>query len=244
MDKSGNPALKQSVLQRISALEASDTATVGGTVTKIIILLIVLTIGALSGWRLAANASDSAGIILLGSMFGGTALAFLTIFVPKVAPYTSPIYALLEGILLGAISQVFNVAYGGIVMQAVLLTFGVLLSTLVLYTTGVVKVTAKLRAVIVIATLAIALYYVTALIFSLFGSSVPLIYDSGTGGIIFSAIVVLIAALNLLLDFDFIERTAKSGAPKVFEWYGAFSLMITLVWLYLEILRLLGKSRS
>ena len=244
MDKSGNPALKRSALDRIAALEKSDSATVRGTVTKVVILLALVLVGAFSGWRIAASMTGSGAMILLGSMAGALVFALITIFSPKASPFTAPAYALLEGVLLGAISQVFNSAYNGIALQAILLTLTVFLSTLVLYTSGMVRVTQKMRAIIFIGTTAIALYYLVALVVGLFGGSVPLIYSSGPWGIAFSVVVVFIAAMNLLLDFDFIERTASSKMPKVFEWYGAFGLMVTLIWLYLEILRLLSKIKN
>jgi uncharacterized YccA/Bax inhibitor family protein len=244
MEKSGNPALKKSALDRISSIETSAYATVGGTVFKTVILLVLMAIGAFSGWRITENQSSNFALILMGSFFGALIFSLITIFAPKVSGFTSPIYAILEGVVLGAISQIFNTSYDGIVVQAVLLTFGIFISVLILYTSGAVKVTQKTRAIIIVATLGVGIYYLFAIIIGLFGFQVPLIYDSGTFGIIFSLIVVFIASLNLLLDFDFIEKTSKSNAPKVFEWYGAFSLMITLVWLYLEILRLLGKMKS
>ncbi len=243
MEKSGNPALGQSVLRRIAATEKTGTSTVTGTIIKSIILLVILMTGTAGGWRLAADANGNLGLVMFLGLFGAMAAALVTIFVPKASPFTAPVYAALEGIVLGAISQAYNTAYGGIVLQAVLLTFGVFVSTLYLYASGLVRVTEKMRSVIIIATAAVALYYVAALIAGLFGLTVPLIYDSGAFGIGFSVVVVMIAALNLLIDFDFIDRTAKSGMPKLFEWFGAFSLMVTLVWLYLEILRLLGKMR-
>ena len=244
MNKSGNPALKASALDRVRAIEQTEHATIGGTIFKTVVLFLLLVGGAAYGWQLASSNSASIIWIMFGSMIAATIFAFITIFAPKASPFTAPIYAILEGVVLGVISQYFNQAYGDIVLQAVLLTGTVFTAVLLLYTTGIVKVTAKLRAVILIATLGIALYYLASFIFSLFGGSLPLIYDTGTFGIVLSVIVVIIAALNLLLDFDFIERTANQKAPKVFEWYGAFGLMVTLVWLYLEILRLLAKSRS
>jgi uncharacterized YccA/Bax inhibitor family protein len=244
MEKSGNPALRKSALDRIASIESSAYATVGGTVFKTVILLVLMAIGAFSGWRIIENQSSNSGVILIGSFIGALVFALITIFVPKVAGFTSPIYAILEGVVLGAISQIFNTTYDGIVLQAILLTFGIFVSVLILYSSGAIKVTQKTRAIIIIATLGVGIYYLFAIVFGLFGVQVPLIYDSGTFGIIFSLVVVFIASLNLLLDFDFIEKTSKSNSPKVFEWYGAFSLMITLVWLYLEILRLLGKMKS
>lgn len=244
MDKSGNPALKRSAIERISALETSSTATVSGTVTKVVVLLALVLVGAFTGWRIATNMSGSGAVILLASMVGALVFALITIFSPKASPFTAPGYALLEGVLMGAISQIFNAAYSGIVLQAVLLTLTVFLSTLVLYTSGMVRVTQKMRSIVIIGTVAIGLYYVIAIIVGLFGGNVPLIYSSGPWGIAFSVLVVFIAAMNLLLDFDFIERTARNKMPKTFEWYGAFGLMVTLIWLYLEILRLLSKVRS
>ncbi len=244
MEKSGNPALKSSVLDRINAIESASHATVFGTVSKTVILLVLMFIGAFSGWRIMANSGNSFPLILLLSFIGAMVFAFITIFVPKVSGFTSPVYAILEGVVLGSISQIFNQSASGIALQALLLTSAVFIAVLILYTSRIVRVTAKTRAIIIISTVAIGLYYLVAIIFGLFGVQVPLIYDSGTFGIMFSVLVVFIAALNLLLDFDFIERTAENKAPKVFEWYGAFSLMLTLVWLYLEILRLLGKTRG
>ncbi|TAH33463.1 Bax inhibitor-1/YccA family protein [Candidatus Saccharibacteria bacterium] len=244
MDKSGNPALKRSALDRVRELESAQTATVGGTIGKIIILALLVAVGAAAGWTMAASSQASALWVLLGSAVVATIFALITIFVPKASPFTAPVYAAAEGAVLGAISYWANTAYEGIALQALVLTGAVFASVLVLYTTGIVRVTQKLRAVIIIATMAVALYYVINLVVMLFGGSLPLIYDSGTFGIIFSVIVVFIAAMNLLLDFDFIEKTAQSGAPKVFEWYGAFGLIVTLVWLYIEILRLLSKLKS
>lgn len=244
MDKSGNPALKESVLKKIGTVEKANSATISGTISKIIILFAVLSFGAYSGWRMITNNSSLAGIVIISSLVVATVLAFSTIFIPKISPYTSPIYALLEGVLLGAISNVFNQASDGIVTQALLLTGSVFATVLYLYATRLVRVTDKTRSVIIVMTVAIALYYLIALIMGLFGINAPLIYDSGLYGIIFSLIVVFVASMNLLLDFDFIERASNGRMPKFFEWYGAFSLMITVVWLYLEILRLLSKIRK
>lgn len=244
MEKSGNPALRQSALDRLAVLEQTDRATISGTTTKVIILLLLAILGGFSGWRMLASGSDLLWPLLIISVIGAPLLALITIFLPKISPFSAPIYALLEGVLLGAISQGLNSEYNGIALQAILLTSAVFVVMLALYSSRVVRVTDKLRSTIIIATAAIALYYLIVLIASFFGSRLPLIYDSGLYGIIFSLIVVLVAALNLLLDFNFIEKTAENNAPKVFEWYGAFSLMITLVWLYLEILRLLSKMRD
>lgn len=244
VEKSSNPALSKNALDRVKSIAASSHATVIGTALKTAILLAILGFGAVAGWRLAASLSATFAVVMLVSMIASLTLALVTIFVPKVSPFTSPLYAAAEGIMLGAISYFFNQSYPGIVVQAIGLTFAILASTLLLYTAGIVKVTAKFRAVVIIATLGIALYYVAALVLSLFKITMPLIYNTGPAGIIFSLVVVFIASLNLFLDFDFISRAEEAKMPKLFEWYGGFTLLVTLVWLYLEILRLLGKVRN
>jgi uncharacterized YccA/Bax inhibitor family protein len=169
----------------------------------------------------------------------------ITMFKPTVAPWTAPLYAALEGVLLGAISQVIEQRYkGGIAVQAVSLTCGVLFIMLFMYATRIIRVTDKLRMGIVVATSALCLFYLVAMVLSFFHVGVPLLFSSSIYGIGFSLFVVGLAAFNLLLDFDFIEKASQTSAPKYMEWYGAFGLMVTLVWLYLEILRLLMKLAS
>jgi uncharacterized YccA/Bax inhibitor family protein len=165
----------------------------------------------------------------------------VTIFKPRVAPYTSPFYAVLEGLFLGAISARYAVQYAGLPLQAVGLTFMVFLAMLTVYQTRIIKVTDKLRFGIAAATGGIALFYLLSFVLAMFGVQIPMIHGSGMVGIGFSLIVVGIAALNLVLDFDFIDRGVQAQAPKHMEWYAAFGLLVTLVWLYLEILRLLSK---
>ena len=179
-------------------------------------------------------------------LFGGMIFALITIFKKNWAMYTAPIYAILEGFFLGGISAIFESQYPGIVIQATGLTFGTLASLLVLYKTGVIKPTENFRLMIVSATAGIALLYLVNILMTAFGggSGIGFIHSNGLMGIGFSLFVVGIAALNLVLDFDFIEQGSENGLPKYMEWFGAFSLMVTLVWLYLEILRLLAKIRS
>ena len=248
-NQSGNPALSKKVMDRVMAVESTDHATVGGTVFKTLILLTLVIITGVIGWRVAGNMSGSAVGLLIASSIGALIFGLITAFSPKAAPITAPLYAIAEGFLLGAISQWANQSfaasgYGSIVVQAIALTGVIFFSTLFLYQSRVVKVTERFRSVVLIATLGIGLYYLLAFILSLFGVQAPLIWDSGTAGIIFSLAIIFIAALNLLLDFSFVETAAANKAPKVFEWYGAFGLMVTLIWLYLEILRLLGKVRG
>ncbi len=221
--------------------------TLTGTVNKTGILLLCVVASAAWTWSLFTQSHDAADVALpmMAGLIGGLIVALMTTFKPAWSPVTAPIYALLEGMVLGGISAFLNASYPGIAIQAVGLTFGTLLALLLAYRSGLIPVTAKLRMGIAAATGGICLFYMISMLLSLFhlnmGSS--LIYGSGIIGIGFSLFVVAIAALNLVLDFDFIERGAAAGAPKYMEWYGAFGIIVTLVWLYLEILRLLSKLR-
>jgi uncharacterized YccA/Bax inhibitor family protein len=178
--------------------------------------------------------------ILIGAI-AGFVVALITIFNKKVAPFTAPLYAVCEGVFLGAVSSMFEKQFPGIVFQAILLTFGTLGSLLLAYTSRLIKVTENFKLGVVAATGGVALFYLVSMIMGFFGVQMPMIYGSGLVGIGFSVVVVIIAALNLVLDFDFIEQGAEQGAPRYMEWYAAFGLVVTLVWLYLEILRLLSK---
>lgn len=242
-DKSGNPALSRKAIDLLGTKADAGTATIGGTTVKTFILLMLAVLGGYFGWQ--AMASSSIGIMMLVATFVALGLAIVTIFKPNVAMITGPLYALAMGYVLGAISQMYNVQFDGIVLQAIGLTGALFFVSLWAFSLGLIKVTNKFRTGVIIATLGIAVYYLVALLMSLFfGATVPLIYDSGPWGIAFSVVIIFIATLNLILDFDVIQKMVKGGAPKKLEWYGAFTLMVTLVWLYLEVLRLLGKVRG
>lgn len=243
-NESGNPALSKKVMDRVMAVDSADHATVGGTVFKTLVLLALVIVTGVVGWQIAGNMTGTAAALVIGSSIAALIFGIITAFSPKAAPITAPLYAVAEGLLLGAISRWFNDMYGGIIVQAIALTGVIFFSTLFLYQTRIVKVTKKFQSVVLIGTLGIGLYYLLAFILSLFGVQAPLIWDSGTVGILFSLFIIFIASLNLLLDFNFVETAAANKAPKVFEWYGAFGLMVTLIWLYVEILRLLGKTRG
>jgi uncharacterized YccA/Bax inhibitor family protein len=246
MFRTSNPALKENTFsqnQAMSGVATADRMTVGGTVNKTSILLILVLAGAGWTWHLFAGGANVGFWILFGAL-GGFATAMVTIFKKELSPITAPIYAVLEGFFLGAVSAALNKSYPGIAFQAVGLTFGVLGCLLMAYRSGLIRATEKFKLGIVAATGAIAVYYLASIILSFFGLQVPLIHSSGIYGIVFSIIVIIIAALNLVLDFDFIETGERNGAPKYMEWYGAFGLMVTLIWLYLEILRLLAKIQS
>ena len=181
---------------------------------------------------------------LIGGGIGGLILALVTVFKREWSGFTAPAYAVCEGLVLGGISAIFELKFPGIVMQAVALTFGTLFCLLMAYKTGLIRVTEKFRLGVFVATAAIALVYLVSFVLGFFNLQVPFMVGSGLVSIGFSLFVVGIASLNLVLDFDFIEHGAEAGAPKYMEWYGAFGLMVTLVWLYIEILQLLAKLRG
>ena len=260
MIKSSNPALGANVFASERSFTANEgTMTLQGTVNKTLILLACVVAPAAWVWAKlmpdttstmfaeAGVASQAAagvnGIMMLGA-FGGFIMAMITIFNKKGAPITAPIYAVCQGLFLGGISAIFELRYPGIVIQAITLTFGTLFCLLMAYKSGLIKATENFKLGIVAATGAVCLIYVVDMIMGFFHSSITMVHSNGTFGIIFSVIVVAIAALNLVIDFDFIEKGAEMGAPKYMEWYGAFGLMVTLIWLYMEILRLLVKLQG
>lgn len=237
--RSGNPVLTAETFgERVGG--AQDRMTIAGTVNKTAIALVVLLATATWAWNLGP-ADTRIGVLTMVGAFGGLVVAIATVVKRTWAPVTTPLYAALEGLVLGSVSVVFESRYPGIVSQAVFLTVGTLAALLAAYRSGLIRPTENLKLGIVAATGGIALVYVLSIVLGLFGMSVPLIHGSGPIGIAFSVVVVCVAALNLVLDFDFIESGAERGAPKYMEWYAAFGLLVTLVWLYLEILRLLAK---
>ena len=240
--RSGNPALSTSTFKQLSST-ASETMTIMGTVHKTALSLLLLMTTALYTWNLPLGDPKATGLMFLG-VIGGLIIAFITIFKKHLAPYTVPGYALLEGLAMGGISRTFESMYPGIVNQAVFLTFGTLGALLLAYRSGLIKPTENFKLGIAAATGGVVFVYFASFILGLFGVGVPLIHGNSNMSIIFSLIVVGIAAMNLVLDFDFIEEGSERGAPKYMEWYGAFGLLVTLIWLYLELLRLLSKLYS
>jgi uncharacterized YccA/Bax inhibitor family protein len=244
--KTSNPALSTNVFREQGIAAYGEGMTISGTVNKAGILVVCCVATAALTWNIFLNSRSPEAVLPLGLLgaIGGLIVAVVTIFKKTWAPVTAPLYSLLEGLVLGAASAVLEVRFPGIAIQAVGLTFGTLLALLLVYRSGVIKVTDNFRLGVVAATGGIALFYVATLILGFFGVSFPSVYGAGPLGIGVSIFIVIIAALNLVLDFDFIESGARAGAPKYMEWYGAFGLMVTLIWLYLEILRLLSKLRS
>lgn len=212
--------------------------TLEGAVNKTAIGLFLIMTAAYFTWT---NPSPP---IMIGGAIGGFVMALVTIFKKTWAPFTVPIYAILEGLFLGGISRFFEDRFPGIASQAIILTLGILGALLLAYKSKLIKPTENFKLGIAAATGGIFLIYMINIIMGFFGSGIPMIHESGMIGIGFSVFVVIIASLNLVLDFDFIEQGVEQGAPKYMEWYGAFGLLVTLIWLYLEILRLLAKLQS
>ncbi|MBP2172816.1 Bax inhibitor-1/YccA family protein [Methanococcus voltae] len=249
--KSSNPVFGTHAMERYRQLAGSTSSmpiteqmTINGSINKIFILTIFLIGSAVISWTLYASQPGFAGLLGMGGIIVGFILALIISFKNTTAPILSPIYAICEGLAMGFISAVFETMYPGIAFQASFGTFGVLLTMIFVYKFRIIKVTEKFKTGLLIATGGIALLYLLTFILSFFGIYAPFIYEGGIIGIGFSLLVIGVASLNLLLDFDFIEKGAEYGLPKHMEWYGAFGILVTVVWVYLEILRLLAKLRQ
>lgn len=232
-----NPVLSE---KAFGALSGEGTMSIKGTLNKSIILFLLLLVSASFSWKLATYDLELLSPLMWGGAIVGFILAMVTIFAKKYAKFTAPLYALAQGFVLGSISMVYSSLYSGIVLQAVLITFGIMAVMLVLFRSGIIKVTNKFRSGIIIATGGIALVYLVSFILGFFGIQIPYLHSGGPIGIGISIFIIIIAALNLILDFNFIQESCERGAPKEAEWFAAFGLMVTLVWLYLEVLRLLS----
>ena len=239
--RSGNPALNRNTFSNTGTVSGDQAMTIDGTVNKTSLCLLLLMTSAIYTW----NNPELSAVLFFPIIIGTFVLLLITLFNKKMAPFTVPMYCLLEGGLLGGISALADEMYPGIANQAICLTFGILAALLMLYKSKMIAVTDNFRLGIFSATFGIFIVYMLNIVLSLFGVSFmgPL-FGNSTTGILFSLFVVGIAAFNLVLYFDFIEQGAEQGAPKYMEWYGAFGLMITLIWLYIEILNLLMKLRS
>ena len=238
--RSGNPALTKNTFKNSNVQHLDNVMTLEGTVNKTGLSLLILLVSAFYTFQ-----NNNTSFIWIGIIVG-TILAFITIFKKEWAPYTVPFYAAFEGLALGGISAIYEGVYGGIVQQAVFLTFGIFVALLFAYKTQIIKPTENFKLGLFAATGGIFFFYLISLILSFFGIDI-VILNATNGSMMsigFSVFVVIIASLNLVLDFDFIEHGAEIGAPKYMEWYGAFGLLVTLIWLYLEILKLLAKLSS
>lgn len=251
-NKSSNPIFGQTMSSVSGKFSMGNTMTLSGTVNKTFLLFFMVLVAASFTWKLAnpfnpellqENIGMVSGLMIFG-VIGGLIAALVTVFKKQWSTVTAPIYALFQGLFLGGLSAFAEAMYPGLVMQAVMLTFGVFFLMLIAYRTGLIKPTKRFMMGVMVATGSIGLVYLASWILGMFGVHIPMIHGNGWVGIIFSVVVVIVAALNLILDFKFIEDTSKQNMPKYMEWYGAFGLMVTLIWLYIEILRLLMKLQS
>lgn len=243
MFKTSNPALNARTFENRESI-GGESMTLQGTVNKTGFLLFCAIATAAWTWWLARTQPEAVALCLWGGLIGGLVFALITTFKKEWAPVTAPIYALCEGLALGGISEVLNRAYPGIALQAIGLTGAVTAVMLLLYTSGLVRATPKFTVGVIAATGGIFLFYMIGFLMGFFGHHVSLLYSNGPWGIAISVFIVIVAALNLILDFDFIETGVYSSAAKYMEWYGAFGVMVTLVWMYVEILHLLSLIRS
>ncbi|MBA3722257.1 MAG: Bax inhibitor-1/YccA family protein [Parachlamydiaceae bacterium] len=242
--RSSNPALMSNAFSGFGLVSESNTMTVKGTINKTAILLLLVLLPAAWTWRLFFQAGGNIAAVqtwMMIGLFGGLGFSIATIFKRNWAPITAPLYAVMQGLFLGSLSAMFEASYPGLVIQAVSLSMATLLIMLVAYQSGWVRATDNFKLGVFAATGGIAVVYFVAMIMGFFGVNVPFITGSSWFSIGFSVFVVVIAALNFIIDFDFIEQGARGAVPKYMEWYGAFALMVTLIWLYVEILRLLAK---
>lgn len=242
-----NPVLSEKIFRQNALTSESAAMTVRGTASKTLLLTLMVLAGAAYTWKIAYQAINPASVQpwMIGGAIGGFILAIIISFKPNLAQYLAPVYAVVEGLFLGAISAIFNQKFAavapGLIMNAVLLTMLTAFVMLVVYRTNLIKVNGAFAKIMTIAIGAIALFYFASIILNLFGVNVTMLHDSSPLSIGISLVIVGVAAFSLLMDFHFIEKAAEAGAPKYMEWYGAFALMVTLIWLYLEILKLLAK---
>jgi uncharacterized YccA/Bax inhibitor family protein len=251
--RTANPTLNANTFQRLDRRPGQNQMTISGAVNKTGALLILLVASSAITWNMIATNTISPMVCTFGGLIGGLILAIITCFKKTWAPVTAPLYAIVEGLFVGGVSimyatfagpQGFGGTGGSIVMQAVVLTFGVLFTMLAAYRLGIIRATEKFRMGVVAATGGIMLFYLVAILLGFFGVNIPHLHEATPLGIGISVFIIIIAALNLVLDFDLIENGAKQGAPKYMEWFCAFGLIVTLVWLYIEILRLLAMLAS
>jgi uncharacterized YccA/Bax inhibitor family protein len=245
--KSGNPTLTEKTFQKTLVAYEGEVMTERGTMNKFFMLCLLVIASAAFTWNAFYQGKDVTSWMWMGAI-GGLIVALITVFKPMWASFLAPLYALLEGVFVGGISAKYNLKFAGvesnIIMQAVGLTFGVVIAMFVLYRFKVIKPTQKFKSIVFTATLGIFIFYMLSIVLRMFSVDIAFLHEGSLLGIGFSLFVVAIAALNLILDFDMIENGVSMGAPKYMEWYGAFGLIVTIVWLYLEILRLLSKLNS
>ena len=242
--KSSNPTLSEKIFNRSIESSSEGAMTVRGVMNKFGFIFLMMMASAAFTWHAFEQGQNVSGY-LWGGAIGGLVVALIMSFKPTSSPYLAPLYGLLEGLFVGALSVTINFAfresYPGIVLQAVVLTFGAAIGMFLLYNFRIIKVTERFRSVVFTATAGIAIFYLIAMVLGMFGIKIGFLHEGSLLGIGFSLVVIVVAALNLIMDFDMIERGAEMGAPKHMEWFCAFGLLVTIVWLYVEMLRLLSK---
>ncbi len=245
--KSGNPALSEKTFQQSVVTNDASVMTIRGTLNKFFLLFLLVMATASLTWNAYFQGKDITTWIWVGAI-GGLGVAIAMAFKPMWANFLAPVYALLEGAFVGGISAFYSYATAkvapGLILQAVGLTFGVVIAMYFLYRFKIIKATEKFKSIVITATVGVAIFYLIAMGLRFFQIDIPFLHEGSTLGILFSLVIVGLAAMNLILDFDMIEKGAAAGAPKYMEWYGAFGLLVTIVWLYIEILRLLSKLSS
>jgi len=241
--RSSNPVMTGNIFEKAGAVTSgSSVMTINGTINKVGLMLLLVVGAAAYTWNMVMGEdAGRAGTFAIAGAIGGFIVALITVFRPRSSALTAPIYAILEGLFLGAISAIINARYPGVAFQAVLLTIGTLFTMLFLYRSGRIRATPRFRRGVMMATGAVFFAYLVSWILGLLGMPMGFMHSSGPLGILINLVIIVIAALNLIMDFDFIEKGSQMGAPKYMEWYGAFGLMVTLIWLYIEFLRLLSR---
>lgn len=243
LEKSGNPAFGKNLLRDLVA--DREVMTFQGAINKTILLFVLLVAAAAFTWTrtMDQNTVSAISSYVIAGAIGGFIVSMIIILKPTTSPYLAPLYAILEGFFLGSVSASLEQVMPGIVVQSVMATLGIFTVLLVIYKSGLIRVTQKFRMIVVGAMFGILIYYLVGWILSFFGMNISLANDTGIWGIAFSVVLVVIASLNIVLDFDYMQKSSEENAPKYMEWYFGFALMLTLVWLYLEILRLLAKLK-
>ncbi|MFA4877790.1 MAG: Bax inhibitor-1/YccA family protein [Methanoregula sp.] len=240
LDRSSNPAFRDDLFNDRECSGTYAPMTIRGTIDKTLFLIIIVVISASLTWTYLPDSVP----VILGAVVGAFVVGFITSFKTGISPVTAPAFAILEGVFLGGFSGWMNTLYPGIVVQAVALTFGVFFLLLLVFRTGLIHVSERFRLIVIGATGAIALFYLASIVLAFLGMPIEFIDEGGWPGIAFSLVVVIVASLCLVLDFDYIRQCVDNGMPKRHEWYASFTLLVTLVWLYVEIVRLLMKMRE
>lgn len=239
-----NPVFTDKVLEGV-VVGNEAPMTIQGTLNKVMILAAIMMLAGGAAWyEFSLGFMDKVNLIMIVGAVVGLISGFVVSFKPTLAPTLSPVYAFAEGAFLGGISAIFEHTYKGIVLQAVSMTFVAVFVMAMLYKAGVIKATEKFKSTVITATMSVLVFYLIMWVLSFFHISVPMMYDSSLLGVGLSIFLVILASLNLIIDFDFVEQGAGRFLPKYYEWYGAFGLMVTIVWLYVEVLRLLSRLRE